>query len=91
MVYVDFTNRTKKNQISYNFSFNIDFSWLFLITGTQGCGRISWLLSKILFCRPKMNKKIIFMIGSYVLSRIYEPVLFHIQSLEIGALNSPLA
>ena len=27
----------------------------------------------------------------YVLSRIYEPVLFHIQSLEIGALNSPLA
>ena len=80
MVYVDFINRAKKNQIS---SFNIDFSWRFFIPGAQGCGRILWLLSASLFCRPKINKKIRFMIekiGSYVVRRVYEPVLYHIQS-----------
>ena len=58
MVYVDLTNRTKKIQVGYNFSFNIDISWQLLIPDTQaGYGRICWFLSEILFCRPKMNKK----------------------------------
>ena len=50
--------------ISSNFSFNTDISWRLSIQGTQGCGRISWL---ILFCRPLMNKKT-------VLFHIYLPV-----------------
>ena len=72
----------KENHISSNFSFNTDIFWRFLIQGSQGCGRISWLLSEILFFRPLMNKKIrliIENIGSYVVRRIYEPVLFHIH------------
>ena len=40
MVCVDFTNRTKKNQIDSDFSLIIDFSRQFSIPGTQGCGRI---------------------------------------------------
>ena len=63
-VYVAFTNHMKKNQISFNFSFNIYFSWRFLIPGTQSCGRISWLQSEILFCPPKMNKKKHWKLGS---------------------------
>ena len=57
MVYVDFTKHTKRNHISSNFSFNTDISWRLSIPGAQGCGRISRLLSEILFCRPLINKK----------------------------------
>ena len=81
LVYVDFTHHMRKIQISSNLFFNIDFSWQFLIPDTQGCGRICWLLSEILVCRPKMYKNNkIYNIGSYVVRMTYKTVLFHIQS-----------
>ena len=60
MVYVDFTNRTKK--LVQIFLLTLIFSWIFLIPHIQGYGRICWLLSEILFCPLKMNKKIRFII-----------------------------
>ena len=57
MIYVDLSKLMTQNHISSNFSFNTGISWRFSIPGTQGCGRISWLLSEILFCWPQMNKK----------------------------------
>ena len=50
------TKHSMKNHISFNISLDIDISWWFSIPCTQGCRRISWLLSEILFCRHKMNK-----------------------------------
>ena len=47
-----------KIHISSNFSFNINFSLYFSMPDTQVCRRISLLLSEILLCRPKMNKKV---------------------------------
>ena len=62
------------------FSLNTDFSCRISTPGTQGCRHIiSWLLSGILFCRPKMNKKNRLIIEKHwnVIRKVYEPVFFH--------------
>ena len=51
--------------------------------GTLDGGRICWLLSEILFCRPKMNKQksdlALKKATSYVMRRMCQPVWFHIH------------
>jgi len=83
MFYVDLTNPATRKQNCSNFSFIIDFSWRSSIPGTLDGGRICWLLSEILFCRPKMNKQksdlALKKAVSYVMRRMCQPVWFHIH------------
>ena len=83
MFYVDLTNPATRKQNCSNFSFIIDFSWRSSIPGTLDGGRICWLLSEILFCRPKMNKQksdlALKKAASYVMRRMCQPVWFHIH------------
>ena len=87
MFYVDLTNPAKRIQNCSNFSFIIDFSWRSSIPGTLDGGRICWLLSEILFFRPKMNKQksdlALKKAVSYVMHRMCQPVWFHIHLPEI--------
>ena len=58
--------------------------------GTLDRGRICWLLSEILFFRPKMNKQksdlALKKAASYVMRRMCQPVWFHIH--QPGITNS---
>ena len=87
MFYVDLTNPATRKQNCSNFSFNIDFSWRSSIPGTLDGGRICWLLSEILFCRPKIYKKKIRLllknIGNCVKRVAYEPVFFLSNFLQL--------
>ena len=55
--------------------------------GTLDGGRICWLLSEILFFRPKMNKQksdlALKKAASYVMRRLCQPVWFNIHQPEI--------
>ena len=67
MVYV---KSYEENQIGSIFSFNIDFSWWFLILDTLGCGRINCLLSEV-FWQPNILKKYIY-ISIYLSIYLYK-------------------